>query len=43
MALLFGWPVQAAIRVLSQDDPDYVKVYLEALSTPHIRAPEEPN
>ena len=40
VAALFGGPVQWAIRILSEDDPDYVKTYLEALVTPHIREPE---
>lgn len=40
VAVLFGGPVQCAIRILSEDDPDYVKTYLEALSYPHIREPE---
>ena len=40
VAVLFGWPVQAAIRILSEKDPDYVKVYLEGLVIPHIRKPQ---
>ena len=40
VAVLFGGPVQWAIRILSERDPDYVKTYLEALATPHIRRPE---
>jgi hypothetical protein len=40
VAALFGGPVQWAIRILSERDPDYVKTYLEALATPHIRRPE---
>ena len=40
VAVLFGGPVQAAIRILSEKDPDYVKTYLEGLSCPHIREPE---
>jgi type IV secretory pathway TrbD component len=40
VAVLFGGPVQCAIRILSEDDPDYVKTYLEALVTPHVRKPE---
>ena len=40
VAVLFGGPVQAAIRILSENDPDYVKTYLEGLSCPHIREPE---
>ena len=41
VAVLFGGPVQWAIRMLSEDDPDYVKTYLEGLSCPHLREPEE--
>jgi hypothetical protein len=40
VAVLFGGPVQWAIRILSEDDPDYVKTYLEGLSYPHLREPE---
>jgi type IV secretory pathway TrbD component len=40
VAVLFGGPVQWAIRILSEEDPDYVKTYLEALSYPHLREPE---
>jgi type IV secretory pathway TrbD component len=40
VAVLFGGPVQWAIRILSEDDPDYVKTYLEGLATPHVRRPE---
>jgi type IV secretory pathway TrbD component len=40
VAVLFGGPVQWAIRIESEKDPDYVKTYLEALVTPHIRKPE---
>lgn len=40
VALLFGGPVQWTIRILSEDDPDYVKTYLEGLSYPHVREPE---
>ena len=39
-AAIFGGPVQWIIRILSQDDPDYVKVYLEGLACPHVREPE---
>ncbi len=40
VAVLFGGPVQWAIRILSEQDPDYVKTYLEGLTSPHIREPE---
>ncbi len=40
VAVLFGGPVQWAIRILSERDPDYVKTYLEGLTSPHIREPE---
>jgi type IV secretory pathway TrbD component len=40
VAVLFGGPVQAAIRILSERDADYMKTYLEALRIPHIRSPE---
>lgn len=40
VALLFGGPVQIAIRILSEDDPDFMKTYIQALTTPHIREPE---
>ncbi len=40
VAVLFGGPVQWAIRILSERDPDYVKTYIEGLTTPHIREPE---
>jgi type IV secretory pathway TrbD component len=40
VAVLFGGPVQWAIRILSEDDPDYVKVYIEGLICPHLREPE---
>ena len=41
MAVLFGGPVQWAIRMLSDEDPDYVKTYIEGLSCPHLRSPTE--
>jgi type IV secretory pathway TrbD component len=40
IALLFGGPVQIGIRILSEEDPDYTKTYLEALRIPHLRSPE---
>jgi Type IV secretory pathway, VirB3-like protein len=40
LAVIFGGPVQWVIRTLSQEDPDYLKTYLEGLSSPHIREPE---
>ena len=40
VALLFGGPVQWAIRIISDRDPDYVKVYIEGLRCPHLREPE---
>ena len=40
LAVIFGGPVQWVIRTLSEHDPDYLKTYLEALSSPHIREPE---
>ena len=40
LAVIFGGPVQWLLRMLSQEDPDYIKVYLEALQCPHIRQPE---
>jgi type IV secretory pathway TrbD component len=40
VAVLFGGPVQWAIRHFSEQDPDYIKTYLEGLSCPHIREPE---
>jgi hypothetical protein len=40
VALLFGGPVQAVIRIRSEDDPDYFKSYIQGLSRPHIRNPE---
>ena len=40
VALLFGGPVQWCIRIISEDDPDRVKVYIEGLRCPHLRRPE---
>ena len=40
VAVLFGGPVQWAIRIPSEQDPDYMKTDLEALSCPHLRKPE---
>lgn len=40
VAILFGGPVQWVIRHFSEQDPDYIKTYLEGLTTPHIREPE---
>jgi len=40
VAVLFGGPVQWAIRIPSEQDPDYMNTYLEALSCPHLRKPE---
>ena len=40
VALLFGGPVQWAIRIISDRDPDYVKVYIEGFRCPHLRRPE---
>ena len=34
VALLFGGPVQWGIRIISEDDPDRVKVYIEGLRLP---------
>lgn len=40
IAVLLGWPGQRMLRAFAEEDPDYWKVYLDALSTPHIREPE---
>jgi hypothetical protein len=40
LSVLFGGPLMIGARMLGQEDEDYVKVYLEALQCPHIRAPE---
>ena len=40
VAVLFGGPVQWVIRIRSEDDPDYVKSYIQGLSRPHLRSPE---
>jgi type IV secretory pathway TrbD component len=40
VALLFGGPIQAVIRIRSEDDPDYFKSYIQGLSRPHLRKPE---
>jgi hypothetical protein len=40
VAFIFGGPVQWALRLVGDRDPDYVKTYLEALNIPHIRRPE---
>ncbi len=40
VAFIFGGPVQWALRLLGDRDPDYVKTYLEALNIPHMRRPE---
>ena len=40
LALLFGGPVMIGLRMLGQEDEDYVKGYIEALQCPHIRQPE---
>lgn len=40
LSLLFGGPVMLVVRMISEEDEDYVKVYLEALNCPHIREPE---
>ena len=40
VALLFGGPVQWGIRIISEDDPDRVKVYIEGFRCPHLRRPE---
>src|SRR5690348_7074912 len=39
LAVIYGWPVQRALRMFAEIDPDYWKVYLDALGTPHIRVP----
>ena len=40
LAVIFGGPVQWLLRMLSQEDPDYIKVYLEGLTAPQLRSPE---
>ena len=40
MAFIFGGPVMWVLRILSEQDPDYAKVYVEALQIPHVREPE---
>jgi len=40
LSILFGGPLMIGARMLGQDDEDYVRVYLEALQCPNIRAPE---
>jgi len=40
VAILFGGPVQWGIRIISEDDPDRVKVYIEGFRCPHLREPE---
>ena len=40
LSILFGGPLMIGVRMLGQEDEDYVKVYLEALRCPHIRQPE---
>jgi len=40
LSAMFGGPVMVATRMLSQEDEDYVKGYLEALREPHVRQPE---
>ena len=40
LAVNFGGPVQWLLRMLSQEDSDYIKVYLEGLTAPQLRSPE---
>lgn len=40
MAFIFGGPLMIGLRWLSDEDPDYVKVYTEALQIPYMRQPE---
>ena len=40
MAFIFGGPVMWVLRMLSEQDPDYAKVYVEALQISHVREPE---
>jgi hypothetical protein len=40
VAILFRGPVQWGIRIISEEDPDRVKVYIEGYRFPHLREPE---
>jgi type IV secretory pathway TrbD component len=40
VAVLFGGPVQWALRVYADHDPDYFKAFIEGFRCPHLREPE---